>query len=57
METTIKLDTVLDLVYLAQNELALAIDQQSNGTTTYRLLWEHYKRLSELYDDIRRAAD
>lgn len=57
MTTTVDLDKVLDLVFAAQEELAEILDQQMNGTTTYRLLWEEYKRLSGLYDDVRRAAN
>lgn len=57
MKTTIELDTVLDLVHEAQMDLAEVIDGQMNGTVTYRLLWEEYKRLSGLADDIRRAAN
>lgn len=56
MEATVKLDDVLDLVYEHQQELAVIIDQQMPGTNSYRLLWEEYRHVTELYDNIRREA-
>lgn len=57
MEATVRLDDVLDLLTTHQEELAEAIDLQGNGTVSYRVLWEEYKHVSELYDNIRRAAE
>lgn len=57
MEATVRLDDVLDLVMQHQAELAEVIDLQANGTVSYRLLWEEYQNVSELYDSIRRAAE
>lgn len=56
MEATVKLDDVLDLVSTAQRDLAKKIDLELQGTRSHRLLWEEYKRLSGLYDSIRRVA-
>lgn len=56
MEATVKLDDVLDLVSMAQKDLAKKIDLELQGTRSHRLLWEEYKRLSGLYDSIRRVA-
>jgi hypothetical protein len=57
MEATVKLESVLDLIRKHQEELAVSVDEQSNGTISYRVLWDEYKHVSKLYDDIRRAAE
>jgi hypothetical protein len=57
MKTTVDLDDVLDLVSDHQDELARKIDLQMRGTSMYQLLWEEYRHVSELYDNIRRAAN
>jgi hypothetical protein len=57
MEATVKLDSVLDLIREHQEELAVSMDEQSNGSVSFRLLWEEYKHVSDLYDAIRREAE
>jgi hypothetical protein len=56
MEAKVDLDAVLDLIVEFQEDLLEAIEAQSQASSTYRILWETYRRSSELYNDIRRAA-
>lgn len=56
MEANIELDAVLDLVWTMQEGLAERIDAWPSGSVTHSELWEVYKEISGLYDDIRRAA-
>jgi hypothetical protein len=57
MEATVKVDAVLDLVRKHQDELAKKVDGEAGGYRSHSVLWDEYKRVSKLYDDIRRAAD
>jgi len=57
MKATIELDKVLDLVRAHQEDLTGRIDREFKSSTAYGALWEEYRQVSKLYDDIRRAAE
>ena len=56
MEATVKLEDVLNLVREHQEDLAGTIDAWSLSTTVRSVLWDEYKGVSKLIDDIRRLA-
>lgn len=57
MEVNVKLDDVLDLLATHQEELAVKVDAETTGYRAHTVLWEEYKHVSVLYDNIRRAAE
>jgi hypothetical protein len=54
MDTTVKLDDVLDLVFTHQEELAATLARLSPGSLSYQYLTIEYQSLVKLYDEIRR---
>jgi hypothetical protein len=54
MDTTVKLDDVLDLVFTHQEELAATLASLSPGSLSYQYLTIEYQSLVKLYNDIRR---
>lgn len=57
MKTTIDVDIVLDLLKAHQDDLAERIDGENAMLRSHTVLWEEYKAISKLYDDVRRASN
>lgn len=55
-DKTVALDGVLDLIRAHQEALAKAVDAETPGYQAHKVLWAEYKRVSKLYDDVRKIS-
>lgn len=57
MKATVQTDTVLDLIRKHQVDLAGRLDRESTLARARDVLWVEYKKVSELYDAVRKASE